>query len=223
MVRIAAAWAAIVVATAFSAVYVANTFLYLSPPNPLTLQLRPVILRIENPFFAQNWHLFAPNPIRMNLVLAVRCRVGDRAGPWRDPFAPSLARHQMTRITPMGKAIRIPGAAVRLVLGWSSDEWRPLLCRRDRRSPACRSQDPMSRRQRELGQFLVQRIASLACDNTVGLDQASHVQARILIHEPPPWSRRLMPADAGSTKFIELPWLPYMPRSTVRVEQRRSL
>ena len=223
MARIMTAWATAAVATVLSAAYVANTFLYLSPPNPLTLQLRPAILKIEHPFFAQNWHLFAPNPIRMNLVLAVRCRAGERISPWRDPFAPLLARHHMSRITSMGKTIRIPGNAMHLVLGWSSDEWRPLLCRRNRRYPVCRGEDPTAGRQRELGQFLVQRIASLSCDETVSSDQASHVQARILIHEPPPWSQRLLPADAGTTKYIELPWLPYMPRNAVRVEQRRPL
>lgn len=223
MGRIIAAWAAVAVATALSTTYVATTFLYLSPPNPLALRLWPIILKIEHPFFAQNWHLFAPNPIRTNLVLAVRCRVGDRVSPWRDPFAPLLARHHVNRITPMGKVIRIPGTAIHLVLGWSSDEWRLLLCRRARGQPACRGEDPTAIRRRELGQFLVQRIASLACDDTAGPDQASQVQARILIHEPPPWSQRLMPNEAGSTKYIELPWLPYMPKSAVRVEQRRSL
>ncbi len=223
MLRTMAAWAAVTVATALFTAYVAITFLYLSPPNPLTLQLWPVILRTEHPFFAQNWHLFAPSPIRTNLVLTVRCRVGDRVGPWRDPFAPLLARHHANRITAMGKVIRIPGNTMHLVLGWSADEWRPLLCRRDRGHPVCRGEDPRAIRQRELGQFLVQRIASMACDDAVGPDQASHVQARILIHEPPPWSQRLMPADAGSTKYVELPWLPYMPRTAVGAELRRSL
>jgi len=205
------AWATVAVAIGLSTLYVASTFLYLSPPNPLTYQLWPVIARIQQPLFAQNWHLFAPNPVRTNLVLTVRCRVGENVTSWHDPFTPLLARHHQNRITPMGRVIRIPQNAMYLFLSRTADEWRHLLCRRVRDHPACRGGDPSARRQRELGRFVLHRITSAACDGLVGPGRASQVQARILIHEPPPWSRRLMPSEAGSTRFIELPWLAYVP------------
>ncbi len=223
MARVVVAWVGIIAASGTVALYVASTFLYLSPPNPLTLQWWPVIQRIQQPFFVQNWHLFAPYPIRMNLVLTVRCRVGEKTTPWHDPFTPMLARHHQNRITPLGKVIRVPGNAMHLALGWSSDEWRPLICKRTGSDPVCRGQDPAGRRQRELGQFLLHRMASAACDDIVGPRRATAVQERILIHEPPPWSRRLMPAEAGSTKYIELPWLRYEPWRSAGVEKGRSL
>jgi hypothetical protein len=206
MARLAVTWAGIAAAISLSALYVASTFLYLSPPNPLALQLWPAIQRIQEPFFVQNWHLFAPRPIRTNLVLAVRCRFGDRVTPWHEPFTPMLALYHQHRITPLGKVIRLPANAMHLALGWSSDEWRPLICRRTPADPVCRGQDPAGRRQRELGEFVLHRLASAACDDLAGSGRATAFQERILIHEPPPWSGRDLPADAGFTRYIEFPW-----------------
>jgi len=211
------------VMSGLSAMYVANTFLYLSPPNPLTLKLWPLIRTIQEPFFVQNWHLFAPNPVRTNLVLTVRCRIGDKVTPWRDPMTPLLARHHRSRLSPMGKMIRIPQNAMHLVLGRTSDEWRSLICRRSKDHPTCRGEDQASRRARELGQFLLHRIASGVCDGVAEYGRVTSVQTRILIHEPPVWSMRDMPAEAGSTKYITLPWMPYMPRGSSEDDRRRSL
>ncbi len=203
-------WASIVGLGTLSIAYIAGTALYLSPPNPLTLQLWPLIQTMQHPVFAQNWHLFAPNPVRTNHVLAVQCRVGGAATSWFDPFTPMLARHHRTRISPMAKMLRVPQNAIYLFLGKTSDEWRPLLCRRDPRHPMCRGGDAASHKQREFGLFMLRRVSSWACDQVAGRGRASDVRVRILVHEPPPWSGRHLPGDQGTTRYIELPWWPPM-------------
>lgn len=223
MSRMVVTWIGVAVMSGLSILYLANTFLYLTPPNPLTLQLWPIVHKIQQPFFVQNWHLFAPNPLRTNLVLTVRCRFGEKVTQWRDPVTPLLARHHKSRISPMGRMIRIPQNAMYLFFGWTSDEWRRLLCRRTRDHPACHGENQSARRARALGQFVLHRIASATCDEVVGDGRASRVQARILIHEPPPWSRRHMPSEEGSTKYIALPWLPYVPSTSPEAMKGRSL
>src|SRR4030067_657750 len=84
-------------------VYVGNTTLYLAPPNPVTAQLLPVIRAIQNPLFAQNWHLFAPDPVKSDFVLTVRCRTKDEVSAWQDITAPLLARHQSARTSPLAR------------------------------------------------------------------------------------------------------------------------
>jgi len=204
------AWLAATVMATISAGYVVSALLYLSPPNPVSLLHLPAIRGVLHPFFAQNWHLFAPNPIRMNLVLTVRCEIGGRVTPWLDPFTPWLAQHHRNRFSPMGKMLRIPQNAMFAVLGRSADEWRPLICRRTPEAPLCRGEDPASRRQRDLGLFILRRVSSVVCDRVAGAGHVSHVQPRILIHEPPPWSKRMLPADAGSTRYLALPWQAYV-------------
>lgn len=209
--RTVAIWCFMTGALLAAAGYLGGTFLYLAPPNPLTLAWLPAIHAMLHPFFIQNWHLFAPNPVRTNLVLSVRCRVGRAPTPWHDPFTAWLARHHRSRLSPMGKVLRIPQNAMYIFLGKSGDDWRPLLCRRLREHPVCRGEDPAARRRQELGHFVLQRVGSAACDQLVRSGRAEGVQVRILIHEPPPWSKRHLPAEAGSTRYLELPWMPYTP------------
>jgi len=204
------AWLAAAMMAAAFVVYVTSVLLYLAPPNPLSLLHARAIRGLLHPFFSQNWHLFAPNPVRTNLVLTVRCRIGGRVTSWVDPFTPWLARHHRSRVSPMGKMLRIPQNAMFAVLGRSADDWRPLICRRTPQAPLCRGEDPASRRQRELGLLVLQRAGSAVCDRIAGGGRIGGVQLRILIHEPPPWSRRMLPAEAGSTKYLALPWLPYL-------------
>ncbi|MDR7481027.1 MAG: DUF5819 family protein [Armatimonadota bacterium] len=195
--------------TALVAAYIVNTALYLAPPNPLTLRLLPVVTAVQHPWFSQNWHLFAPSPIRSNVLLTVRCRAGDRITPWYDPMTSWLAAHHRSRFTPMGKLLRLPMNAMLMVLGRTSDDWRHLLCRKVPDAPACRGADPGMQRQRQVGLRVLRRLASAACDRLVTPVRADAVQPRILIHDPPPWSRRHLPAEAGTTRYVLLPWMPY--------------
>lgn len=202
-------WSTILVLSGLSVVYAVNTFLYLTPPNPVKAVLLPIIYGLQHPLFAQNWHLFAPNPIRTNFVLTVRCRTGDAVTPWRDVTTPLLARHHRNRTSTMGRLLRVQQNAVRLAVGLSPDDWRPLICRRDPTHPSCRGRDAPARARREMGRIVLRRVASAACDAAVGRGRAEAVQTRILMHNPPPWSQRQLPAAAGSTRYVTLPWERY--------------
>lgn len=203
-------WTSIILCSVAFLIYVANTFLYLTPPNPVKAQLLPLIMTIEHPVFAQTWHLFAPNPLSINFVLAVRCRIGEAVTSWRDITQPLLARHHRNRNSPMGRVLRVQDNAIRTWLGWSgNDEWRELICRKDRRHPMCRGEDPNTQQMRERGRFLLGRVASAACDETVGRERATAVQVQLLIHRPPPFSKRRLSDQAGATRYATLPWMPY--------------
>lgn len=209
MLRALTLWVVIFLLGTFSAGYLVNTFLYLTPPNPVKARLLPVIYGLEHPLFAQNWHLFAPNPIRTNMVLTVRCRVGDAVTAWYDVTTPMLARHHRNRTSPMGRLLRVQQNAIYLALGWTPDDWKPLICRRNPKQALCGAQDPDSQARQEMGRIVLRRVASAACDAAVGRGRAAAVQSRLLIHTPPPWSQRHLPPAAGSTQYLHLPWEAY--------------
>ncbi|MGH2396276.1 MAG: DUF5819 family protein [bacterium] len=202
-------WTSATVMALAAGVYVMTATLYLAPPNPVAALHLRIINRVMYPFFSQNWHLFAPSPIRTNFVLTARCRVGSKVTAWQDISTPMLARHHRDRNSPMGRMLRTQSAAVHQLLGRPTDEWLPLICRRDRSLPACRGEDNASRKTRETAMFTINRVASAACDRLVGLGQTSAVQARILVHQPPPWSQRHLPGEAGTTRYMLLSWGDY--------------
>ncbi|MDR7549474.1 MAG: DUF5819 family protein [Armatimonadota bacterium] len=155
--------------------------------------------------------MFAPDPIRSNYVLSARSRTrGGVSSSWKDLTQPMLARHHASRTSPMSRMLRVQQNAVRFTLGFSYDEWRPLICRRDPDAPVCRGQTAVAAQQREIGGYLLRRIASVSCDALVGPGQTEAVQLAILIHTPPPWSRRNS-ADQGTTRLLLLPWAGYEP------------
>ncbi|MDR7417632.1 MAG: DUF5819 family protein [Armatimonadota bacterium] len=211
MVRRIVAWGTLVLMLLGATVYVVNAFLYLTPPNPLKAAWLPLIVGLAHPLFAQNWHLFAPDPIRTNYVLLARCRTRAGITPWVDVTQSMLGRHHRARTSPMSRLLRVHLNAMRLAIGVSHDEWRQYACKRDIRSAACRGKTETGSRRREIGTYLLQRTASTVCDQRVGLGTAEAVQTRILVHTPPPWSRRSEPPSAGVTRFVPMPWTPYVP------------
>lgn len=206
MARRAVVWATTLLMTVVCGSYFVLTVLYLAPPNPVKAIHLQSLHAFMHPLFQQNWHLFAPTPIRSNFVVTVRCRTGSRVTEWIDMTMPMLARHHRQRNSPWGRVLRIQNAAVHQLVGRTTDEWLPLICKRSPSLPACRGEDPLTRLQRQLGLAVISRVALAACRDRLGPDGATAAQARILIHEPPPWSQRSMPSAAGKTRSLTLPW-----------------
>ncbi len=187
-------------------VYVGNTLLYLTPPNPVKAQWLPVITALAHPFFVQNWHLFGPDPIRVNYVLAVQCRTREAVSEWHDVTQPMVARHHQNRLTPVGRVMRVHQNAIRIFLGLDYDEWRPLACRQDPNSPMCRRHRPADERRREIAIRLLRAAARQTCEARLGPNRTQALRMRILMHTPPPWSRRFAPATDGTTQFFPIAW-----------------
>lgn len=80
--------------------HVVNTVFYLSPNNPLSKYYEPYVLAYMQPFFYQNWDLFARS-LRSNWpVLRYRC-VGKNK--WRDFASGVLHKHVGNRFAGEGK------------------------------------------------------------------------------------------------------------------------
>jgi hypothetical protein len=203
--RLALRVVAVVMATVFG-VYVGNTVLYLAPPNPVKAQWLPLITALAHPFFAQNWHLFGPDPIRVNYVLAAQCRTREGVSDWHDVTQPMVTRHHHNRLTPLGRVMRVHQNAIRVFLGLDYNEWRMLACRRDPDSSPCRPREPVDARRKDIGLRLLRAAARADCDRRLGPGRTEALRMRILMHAPPPWSRRFDPASAGSTRFLPVEW-----------------
>jgi len=90
------------------AIHVACTALYLLPQNPMTRSYIGAVNRYMEPFFAQRWLLFAPEPATSSVKLWSRYQCGGNWTGWRDPAAPLMERHQHNRLSSAGKLLYIP-------------------------------------------------------------------------------------------------------------------
>ncbi|WP_285777838.1 DUF5819 family protein [Microtetraspora sp. NBRC 13810] len=70
-------------------------FLFVAPRNAISAMSAPVVEGYINPYFRQNWELFAPDPVDYNSRVLVRAKVRDSGGAerqtgWLDITAPQL-------------------------------------------------------------------------------------------------------------------------------------
>ncbi len=115
------------------AIHVACTALYLLPQNPMTRSYIGVVNRYMEPFFAQRWLLFAPEPATSSVKLWSRYQCGGNWTGWRDPAAPLMERHQHNRLSSAGKLLYIPTSLGREL----SRETIEIGMRLDCHDPAC--------------------------------------------------------------------------------------
>jgi hypothetical protein len=77
------------------------------PMSPLKLSVFETVDRYVNPFFAQRWSFFAPQPIEHDSLLVARVRYRDPAtgapviSPWFDITSPLIDSIRKNRLTPL--------------------------------------------------------------------------------------------------------------------------
>jgi hypothetical protein len=84
----------VVATAAVVAMHLAATFLYNAPANAVSEKYASQVSTWMNPLFAQNWQLFAPNPISENVELRARASMSanGRITPWVDISAMDAAQ-----------------------------------------------------------------------------------------------------------------------------------
>ena len=89
-------------------IYLILSFVYLSPPNPLTKSIKIPVNKFMNTYFSQGWQLFAPNPGYTTIKLAINCKEDDIFTGWFDPVEGVLEnalRKSIFNSGDIGKAI----------------------------------------------------------------------------------------------------------------------
>jgi hypothetical protein len=199
------------------AFHFAMTLAYLTPLNPLKLRFYQPVTAYMQPFFVQNWHLFAPDPIRDTRVLTVACRLRQPDGTvaetgWADVSTPFRRARQANRFTPADRMDRPQSGAVHAV--FNRDETLMVLQkhRRDEDPDYDRLLEELGRaegRQREEALTVLNRIASAHCDRLYGPDRTVEVRPRVVVLQFPRFSDRDRPDSDGELTYQLLDWAPY--------------
>jgi hypothetical protein len=191
------------------------TLLYLMPANPIGLRVRPVVSGYVDPFFTQNWALFAPDPIVDTRELLVSCRHPDGRGgstdtPWANITTPLRDKRAEYRVGPSNAIERAQMGPLHLVLAPGDPLIERLARDKAKEFAALIDEYEQERKQNaERGHRLLRRVASAACDRLVGRGAATQVAMRMLVTPSPPFSRRAEPMSASETRYVDFPWGPY--------------
>ncbi len=109
--------------------HVLATALYLGPNNPMTKHYQPAIQAYMEPFFIQNWNLFAPEPATSSLQMWYRCEDNKSWSKWMDPLSNLIKQHQANRFTHKGKLIYVYQGLSRNLLNDYVTKKNQLKCR----------------------------------------------------------------------------------------------
>ncbi|WP_437636485.1 DUF5819 family protein [Sorangium sp. So ce854] len=212
----------------------AMTLAYLTPQNPLKLRLARLIEGYMNPFFQQNWHLFAPDPITDTRLLMVACRLRAPDGSttetgWTDITTPYWEAHLDNRLGPATRVGRSVTGAARLL--YSADPAALQMAKkldehRARAQPDGGGQEPPEEQELQrlrdqvkkeqdaayrLGKIVLERAGSAHCDSLHGPGRTTAVRVRMGVLRFPRFSRRDLPDAKGDMTYYDLDWAPYQP------------
>lgn len=193
------------------------TLAYLTPLNPMKLYFQHVNLAYMQPFFSQNWQLFAPNPVHDTRVLMVSCRIRDTDGKmitteWSDISTPLREAFYENRLVPADRLERLQTGVTRVIFG--QDE--VLVELQERRSEADNEFNKMvdelmqkEEQNKQEATEVLNRIGSSHCDRLYGKDRTEEVRVRLAVLEFPRFSQRHLPNEEGELSYVLFDWAPY--------------
>lgn len=175
------------------------------PLSPLKLRYYPHVARYLEPYFAQNWMLFAPDPLSDDRGILVRARCADQTvTAFYDVTSPLIDRVQHNRFFPSRMSRLVTSNAVQLA---APD---PVLARlREAEKTEDRPQLPLlpqekttqEEARRALERYGLSQLPAGACAG-----RPDSVQLRMYVHQPPPWSQRKDPSARGVTDAHDYDW-----------------
>jgi hypothetical protein len=194
------------------------TVLYLSPLNPIKAALMVPIQQHTRDLFAQNWSLFAPDPLHNNTALLVSCKTSDQEqSDWYNINRGMIEAFHKQPMGPYARLSRIDLAAIRFYQGFAdptTEQTRLQLCEHDPNNQACTRQDENSLSYKKIGKEILARLGSAAC---VQINRKDHnnikplteVKLRVLFATVKPYSERNRKDWMPSVSGFETDWLPY--------------
>ncbi|MFI5867318.1 DUF5819 family protein [Streptomyces sp. NPDC051546] len=176
------------------------------PVTPLKLRYFPKAAAYLDPYFSQNWMLFAPNPLSDDRGVLARARCADRTEtPYYDVTSKYVQSAQGSRFFPSRMSRLVTGNVQQLNGG------DPVLARlreaekaKDRPPLPLLPQEKVSQEQ---AQRFLARYARGQLPATVCAGRQVDIQLRMYVHTPPPWSKRNDHSAAeGTVEVYDFDW-----------------
>ncbi|MBT2492804.1 hypothetical protein J7E96_30705 [Streptomyces sp. ISL-96] len=178
------------------------------PLTPMKIRYFDEVAAYLEPYSAQNWMLFAPDPVSENrgILARARCRDGSVTS-FHDVTTKYIAAAQSSRFFPPHMSRLVSGNMQQLS---GSD---PVLARLRESERAKKKTElplmPYEKTSQDEALRFVSRYALTQLPARVCGDDAppEQVQVRMYIEKLPPWSQRHNPAAEGKLDAYDMDWL----------------
>ncbi|MFD7877170.1 DUF5819 family protein [Streptomyces sp. NPDC059766] len=188
-----------------------------APLSPAKIRMHGLISGYLEPYFTQNWSLFAPNPTKDDEGIIARAKCADGSvTDFYDVTGPLIKETQEDRFFP-SRTVRLVSNGINQLN--DSDD---LLLRLRQKQEEKDSEDSATKgkkhkrvipltpyeksqhedAERSLSRFSLTRMHDVCGDGT----EPTAVQARMYIRTLPPWSQRKNPEAKSKVDLYDLPW-----------------
>jgi Family of unknown function (DUF5819) len=197
------------------------TALYNTPFNPIKEKYGKEIDSYMVPYFGQDWHLFAPNPVDTDSGVLVRAKKKGPDGSivvtkWSDVTSPNFKKLYAERFWP-SRATRVASGVHQQLESWQDPELEKLRSKKKDRSNGSGSKaqerkdsdpplSPAEEEARDQAIRFTQAFASAEAVKLWGKD-VEYVQVRIARNEFPRFSQRYAREAKGKVSYYDLAWM----------------
>ncbi|MFI7138690.1 DUF5819 family protein [Streptomyces massasporeus] len=196
--------AALVVGGALLGAHMTMAALSQAPLSPAKLVYGDRVAEYLDPYFSQNWQLFAPTPISDDRGILARATCADGSvSPYYDVSARGVEKARSSRFFP-SREVRIVDAHLQNIT--SSEELLRRL--RQQQTNDKKPMLPPLPYEKATEAEAVKGLSRYAYDQlpTACNGKAVKVQVRMYVHELPPWSKRNDPAAEGKVLVKDFAW-----------------
>ncbi|MEV0373146.1 DUF5819 family protein [Streptomyces sp. NPDC050636] len=198
------------------------TALYEMPLNPVKEKYGEEITSYMLPYFGQDWHLFAPDPIDRDNGVLVRAKMRQPDGStttteWTDVTSPVQQKLYGERFWP-SREFRVAAGVPQLLESWRDPELEKMRKKnqgtetpgKGTRSDKKGSENPplsqSEKDSRDEAIRFAQSFASAQASKLWGAD-VEYVQVRIVSNEFPRFSQRYARDAKGKVSYYDLAWM----------------
>ena len=183
------------------------SLLMTGPLNPVQLAHGTQVRAVMEPFFRQNWSLFAPDPVSIERGLLARVRCGQAdPGAFVDLTTPRVQALQADRFFPTRES-RVLSNPLHVVFAPDplAQAVRSSKERREEGVQTVRTESEQASKAE--GERLLARAVSRMLAADCAGSPVSAVQLRYVMHEFPRWSERERRGQVGEVRTLDSAWL----------------
>ncbi|MEJ8655471.1 MULTISPECIES: DUF5819 family protein [Streptomyces] len=202
-----------VLSVAFVAFHFGMTALHHMPFNPIREKHDDKIRAYMTPYFQQDWHLFAPDPVAEDSGFLVRVKRVTPNGSlettqWADVTTPHIDKLQGQRFWP-SRVERLAPAVRQRIEGWRDPELDELRHKNQLKSQKKDPDPPLAPGElagRDSALLYARGVASSEAKALWG-DDIHSVQIRIVVNQFPRFSERTERDNKGKVTYYDLAWM----------------